>query len=248
MSTKTNNLSPDERPPGPLEPATDPQQHAISGTRWMRFTPVPALRRQAEFDDDREAGKGAALAAKTLAASRTADGKSYEDLFDLDTQIKDGRLTVWLTPKRGHEITETGYDAVRRIEAAWIDAFQKGVLGMKPERTQYGDVIPIVLMEPSLQQDFEARKLSGSEWELVTYYHTVAGEYHFPSSVAATAACETVLGITSGTSAVPTVTVSGKTLYVELRSSRGTYLTEVEFGLVQEIEAALSGQPEPGTA
>jgi hypothetical protein len=233
MSNKTTIIYPDDRPPRPPEPAEDSHRYVIAGTHWTRYTPPPSLRLRSEFDNDAEAGKGVALAGKTFFAGRTAEGKSYEDLFRLDFQVKDGSVEVLLTPKRGIEITEHAYEAVRGIEAAWIDAFQKGVLGMKPERTQF------VFLAPS--EVSGTRKLSGSEWEQVTYHHTVSGEYQFPSTADAAAACEIVLKVCAGKSAVPMVTVRGKTLSVELRSSRGHLLTEVEFGLVYEIETALSG-------
>lgn len=236
MSNKTTIIYPDDRPPEPPEPAEDSHRYVIQGTHWMRYTPPPALRLRSEFDNDVEAGKGVALAGKTFNAGRTAEGKSYEDLFHLDFQVKDGSVEVLLTPRRGFEITEHAYEAVRGIEAAWIDAFKKGVLGMKPERTQLGIFFPA---KPS--EVFGTRKLSGSDWEQVTYHHTVSGEYPFPSTADAAAACEIVLGVCAGKSVVPTVTVRGKTLSVELRSSRGHLLTEIEFGLVYEIETALSG-------
>ncbi len=245
MSDPTKNIFPDVRPPVPPDREDDSHQHPIPGTSWKRHTPPPALRVKAEFDNDVEAAKGVALAGKTLAASRTGDGKSYVDLFDLKTKINAGRLELSLTPKSGHEITEVAYDAARRIEQAWREALDKGVLGMKPERTQVWQDTPSLQAEPALQQVFDTRRISDSAWEQVTYYHTVVGEYHYASNADATAACETVLKAVDGTAAVPTVTVSGRTLRVELRSSQGYLLTEVEFGFVREIEAALSERPEP---
>lgn len=244
MKTDPTMIYPDERPPGPLKPADASFVFPLSGVPWTRNTPPPGLCLRTEFDDDVEAGKGVAVAGKTFAAGRTADGKSYEDLFDLDFKVKDGWVEATLTPKGGFEITEDAYDAVRAIDAAWLEAFKKGVLGMKPERTQLG--IVIFGTEPKSARVYDTRKLSGSEWERVIYHHTLTGEYRFPSAADAAAACEIVLSMTSGTSAVPTVTVSGQTLLITLRSSRGYLLTEVEFGLVREIDAALS-EPQPTT-
>lgn len=206
------------------------------------------LRRQAEFDNDREAGKGAALAGQTFAAGRTAGGESYADHLDFSAKVHDSRLEIWLSPKTRLDVTDVAFEAASSINAALKKAVADGVLGMKPERTQIWDDRSPFEMPTSLKQVQEARDLSTlTGWQQLTYYHTVSGSYNYPGTAEATAACEAVLDTVGASATVATVIVRGRNLRVELRSARTHVLTETEFGLISEIEAVLSDRPNAGS-
>jgi len=217
----------------------------VRASRWFCHTPRDRRLHTYEAANPSEAAAAAGIASSAIEQAQRDVGKAGR--LKARIEVYGRKALVTLRSSGGGHNPDLESAVLAEIEAAWEDAFNDGVLTMKPERTQLGITLPEddpPGPTPWYLEICDVTRVRESSYSRVRFHQTLLARYTFADAEDAVQAL--VVGVMQGSAEEPSTLVKaivvGKTVYFRLSSKVSQTLTEVEYDLAYAIEEAIGSE------